>query len=490
MGNVAELMSEHRAVLWSGVERNGVGIHRIVRAWREVTREDLNACVAALKARDTVTDPMKATKWHRTGTWRVGRIWWEWEDANKRDRLTILEELILGDGTTILNLNSENTCAVTAWVTHYMDVLALPTLPAAEPSTGTTYRLGPITKDQETGLYTTYIEKSHRNYQTVALYTSEKRTLETDKERIHLGVKDGDLNDAGAGITLLDIEQTPAGTVRRRARKRNADCTQDITEEERVAQAASAGPATSGGPLTTEEETVYRNQSAVVSPGAGAAGTINDASNSINEFALYDAKKVARTATAASGGPATSGGPLTTEEETVYRNQAAVVSPGAGAAGTINDASNSLNEFGRYDAKKVVRTATAKDSGWVSYPDAGGTSYARVFRNQDAPLTDGMALTTRNNLSFGINEFGRYDGSASRAPLAFGVGTGSDSWNFSFVNHRGETIRVFERIATGKTTIEAFIGSASAGTVIGSDSGHTTEMRPMGAYWYGKRVER
>jgi hypothetical protein len=245
--------------------------------------------------------------------------------------------------------------------------------------------------------------------------------------------------------------------------------------------------------LVSAVETVYRNQTAVVSPAVGAAGTITDASNSINEFGRYDAKSVARTASAMDGSPATAGGPLVTEVETVYRNQAAVVSPSAGAAGTINDASNSINEFALYDAKKVVRTATAADSTWISYPDYVGTNYVRNFRNQTTVPVDGMTAATNNSLSFGTNEFGRYDGTAYRAAVAGGLTwtpTGEE-WSFSYKNRQGETIIVFEKICTSKaimTTWITTVSSASA-TIIGEDSGNHTEMNPYRSGWYGKRVE-
>jgi hypothetical protein len=245
--------------------------------------------------------------------------------------------------------------------------------------------------------------------------------------------------------------------------------------------------------LVSAVETVYRNQTAVVSPAVGAAGTITDASNSINEFGRYDAKSVERTASAMAGSPATAGGPLVTEVETVYRNQASVVSPSAGAAGTINDASNSINEFALYDAKKVVRTATPADSTWVSYPDYVGTNYVRNFRNQTTVPVDGMTAATNNSLSFGTNEFGRYDGTAVRAAVAGGLTwtpTGEE-WSFSYKNRQGETIKVFEKICTSKAIMTAWITTASdaAMSIIGEDSGNRTEMNPYRSGWHGKRVE-
>ena len=492
MSNITELLKENRAVLWDGFQKNGWAADELVEAWREITREDLDGCILALAAQTTVTDPLKGTKYERSGTWTAGRVWWVWEDPEKRQRLTILRHLHKG-GTTIAYVDTENSCAWNVDTQYYLGVASIPALPAADAATGTTYRMGPLTKNEETGRYTTYIEKRMRLYQSVALYTAEKTALVTVEERKHLGVKDGDLNDAGAAITLLDIAATPAGKKRLRKRTRNQDCTQDIEEEEQTATAATGESSTSGSALITEVETAYRHQAAPVSPGAGAAGTINDANNTINDFSRYDAKKVVRTANPMTGTPATSGGPLTTEVETVYRHQAAPVSPGAGAAGTINDVSNTINDFSRYDAKKIARAAVAADSGWIAFTDYYGTNYLRNFRNQTAVPVDGFTSATNNSLSFGTNDFGRYDGTAVRAAVqASGFSwLNGEEWSKVYKNRQGETIYVFEKIASSKTAVQNWMVTAADAnrSIIGEDSGNSTDMKPYRQGWYGMRVE-
>ncbi|HUW61801.1 MAG TPA: hypothetical protein VMZ06_12440, partial [Candidatus Bathyarchaeia archaeon] len=327
--------------------------------------------------------------------------------------LTLIEELLLGDGSTFGD-KSENTCAVQRWVTHYMDVSTIPTVPEAEPDAGITYRLGPVSRDRETGLYTTYIEKTKRLYQTVALYDSEAAALETGRRRHHLGVKDGDKNDAGDALTLLNLSTIPAGKIRTRRRQRNADCTQDIDEHERSARPGEGGPAAAGGPLVTTTETVKRNQTAIESPGAGAAGTIKDVYNSLNEFGLYDSRVTERVAVAGSGGPAAAGGPLVTTAETVKRNQAAIESPGAGAAGTIKDVSNSLNEFGLYDSRVTERVAVAGSGGPASAGGALISVAETVKRNQAAIESPGVGGDLElTDVSNSLNEFGLWDSKTS-----------------------------------------------------------------------------
>jgi hypothetical protein len=123
-----------------------------------------------------------------------------------------------------------------------------------------------------------------------------------------------------------------------------------------------------------------------------------------------------------------------TETEVVYRTQTGVVSPGVGAAGTVNDVSNTLNEFGRYDARKVGRTATAADTDWIDYTSHNGTNYVRAFRNQNATWAKALltgSTTDRRDLSIALNEFGLIDGHASKFAEAT-IHTG-------FVEHDWET---------------------------------------------------
>ena len=72
------------------------------------------------------------------------------------------------------------------------------------------------------------------------------------------------------------------------------------------------------------------------------------------------------------------------------------------------------HQTGKFDYNVDTETAVALDTGWTSYTDRFGTSYARGFRNQISALTSGFTDATTNSLSVQKNQFGRYDGSASR----------------------------------------------------------------------------
>ena len=200
-----------------------------------------------------------------------------------------------------------------------------------------------------------------------------------------------------------------AGTINSASYSINDFGLYDTRESVRTATAASAS-ITGGGPLVGVAIDIKRNQTNAPTLGAGSAGTINDVSASINEFGLYDTRESVRTSTAAAGGTSTYGGPLVAETLVAKRNQTSQPTPAAGSAGTINSVSYSLNEFGRYDTREAVRTATAVAGAQITYGGPVVTEAITVKRNQTAvPSVSAGSAGTINSAAYGINEFGRYD---------------------------------------------------------------------------------
>ena len=201
-----------------------------------------------------------------------------------------------------------------------------------------------------------------------------------------------------------------AGTINNSSYSVNEFGRYDTRENVRTATAAAGAASTSGGPLSSSALTVKRNQSSVPALGAGSAGTINNSSYSINEFGRYDLREDVRTSTAVASASSTSGGPLVSSALTVKRNQTAVPSLGAGSAGTINDSSFSVNEFGRYDSRENVRTASAAAGAQITYGGPVVTEALTIKRNQtNVPSVSAGSAGTINSASYGINEFGLYD---------------------------------------------------------------------------------
>ena len=239
----------------------------------------------------------------------------------------------------------------------------------------------------------------------------------------------------------------------------------DVTKTTRRAIEKQA-TANSGGPLISVSETIKVNSPSPANPGAGADGTINDVSNTINEFGRYNVSQTVKTANPKEA-TSTSGGPLVTVTETVKVNATAPESPGAGSTGTIIDVSNSINAFGRYDVRKTTKTAkVGQDSGWVSYTDRYGTSYVRSFQNMQSVPTDGFTNKTSNSLSFRKNEFGLWDGNASRVAVrGGGGGTPDDEVEVSYnISIGGVTYAIAEKITSSLTSAKNFVGPPVANT--------------------------
>lgn len=238
----------------------------------------------------------------------------------------------------------------------------------------------------------------------------------------------------------------------------------DVTKTTRRAIEKQA-TADSGGPLVAVTETVQLNATSPESPGAGEDGTINDVSNSINEFGLYNVRKTVRVANPKDA-TSVSGGPLVTVTEIIKRNAAAPESPGVGATGTIIDVSNSINEFGKFDVRKTTKAATVgQDSGWVPYTDRYGTSYVRSFQNMQSVPTDGFTDKTSNSLSFRKNEFGLFDGSASRTAVKDSGGSSTDpevevSYNITIA---GVAYTISEKITSSLTSAQSHVSGNNTG---------------------------
>jgi hypothetical protein len=190
-------------------------------------------------------------------------------------------------------------------------------------------------------------------------------------------------------------------------------------------------------------------------------------------------------------------GPLQSISQTTHTQQSTAslpTTPPTPAAGEIKTVRIEPTQFkDRAKTVEETRASTAFDSGWVPYTDYYGTNYQRTFRNQVAPLSDGFTDDTNNGLSFGVNDFARYDGSAVRAAVPEpGVDwvTG-ETWNWSYTNVQGETIQVWRKLTFSKAAAQLFASTGSTDLVVvrGGDSGNRTIVEPWGKGWSATRVE-
>jgi hypothetical protein len=353
-------------------------------------------------------------------------------------------------------------CSTTGFMDMYLgltkaesDAINLPARSAVPD--GVTFRLRRQSRGD--GLWDVTVEKTVREYQLLDEYSSKASEFSTEKTKIQLGVttqpippvvktvgkitrQSTELNedcsknvrtqtdeantiaDAGKSFTSSPLVSAIEETQRNAA----SQLGQPFTEKGKIKQVSSAindfgrydtqssvrnavkisGTAISGSALVSITETFGRNEDSPKSPGSGDVGFVNETSNSINEFGLYDTRQSVRKAFPISNN-AESGSPLVLITETFGRNEETPKSSGAGIKGTVNEVSNSINEFGLYDTREAVRKAI-----FISNEAESGSPLVKIkeifSRNKDEPVSRGQGGSGFiNEVSNNINEFGLYD---------------------------------------------------------------------------------
>lgn len=165
--------------------------------------------------------------------WKPVSAWYEQQEGqiDERTKLKIIRIYQAlqrnpkdgkGDGPYVV----ENGCMYKVSHTFYWNVPELPEAPQSE--SGVSYRVGSVTRDDETGLWSCYLEKRERVMQEVPEYTSDNTGFAARTEQQFLGVK----QDAVAG-TGKEASANNGVVVRRRVKK-NEDCTSDVVNETEI----------------------------------------------------------------------------------------------------------------------------------------------------------------------------------------------------------------------------------------------------------------
>ena len=227
------VLAEAKARILETDENRGFGDDSIVRCWDGITRDNLDLCARLLidytsadneEVGQTVTSPMTGTQWAKAGTWYGGRVFFRFDEKQN----LMLCQVLHKEGTALEDVVTENSCRYQVETTWYFAAAALPELPEADADNGITYRMGGVSLNPETGLYTLNVDKRTRLYQTTGEYVSQQSAAVEIKEEKHTGVSDA----AEAGLALPSLAAAVQGKILRRDRSRNEDCTQDITDQE------------------------------------------------------------------------------------------------------------------------------------------------------------------------------------------------------------------------------------------------------------------
>ena len=304
-------------------------------------------------------------------------------------------------------------------------------------------------------------------------YKDRYDTVETDRE-----VKPLDAMAAGGSPlwdevaevndnAITDLSGQAAGDVGviiDTASKKNDAGRFDNRKTTRTAKAYGPKSDAHGSALVDETTEYYRNQDEFPNPGAPDVGSTVDVSGSINDFGKIDYQKTTRVDKPFDTGLVSTGGDsLKSEQSQIKLNQDSVtVSP---IEGKVVSAGISVGESGLINARIKQITPIAADSGWISYQDRYGLSYFRSFKNQASVPTDGFTKDTSNSLSAIKNEFGLWDGTASRSAVRDNSGGSTDpdvEVNYT-IDIAGTTYSISEKITGSLSKAQSHITGTNTG---------------------------
>lgn len=184
-------------------------------------------CIETLSLYDQTVD----------GSWKPYRAWLEISNKSVGSihsvRLYhgILTDPKAGaDGPYVI----EDGCAYLVSVSYYWQQSSPPKVPKS--TSGISYRVGNLQRDQESGLYSYTIEKRERVQQDVYEYFTSKSVYKDTTEEYHLGVRQDKVETTGKDASV------GGGKLVHRKISKNSDCTSDVhntTEIERKVESAS-----------------------------------------------------------------------------------------------------------------------------------------------------------------------------------------------------------------------------------------------------------
>jgi len=139
--SLAELLAENKAQLSDLDEDQGLGEDVLVRTWT-VGQDDLNGCLAYLKAQTTIASPMTGTRWARTGTWYAGEVKYKPGNVNPlvasgAGGLVWVLYQTLSKGDKIITINEDNAAFTRQTIIHTYN----PDIPSGTAAAGKIVRV-------------------------------------------------------------------------------------------------------------------------------------------------------------------------------------------------------------------------------------------------------------------------------------------------------------------------------------------------------------
>jgi hypothetical protein len=302
----------------------------------------------------TVSEPMVSRK-PQPGLWRGGPVRIALHPQTKRWR--IIQTLFKADGAIQAEIVAARGCRFRVSYQFFHGILAAPTIPVN--SSGVEYT-GRFNQDKDSLLYYGYIEKTERLYQNIAEFLAGQDTFETTHLTKHLGVRDGDITDSGAAVTIPAPSAAADGTLLEIDRQKNGDCTQDVGIQKKTAvNVPAAEVVETDDAYETRTENQENNAAAAGATPTPEAGKIKITQSWKQRFkARWNVRTIIRACKAIStAASAYVYEEFLTSAEITRLHQAAELTPPTVGNGTAVQDQNEFDQYGKWTNKRKIDTA-------------------------------------------------------------------------------------------------------------------------------------
>ncbi|MBQ9693898.1 MAG: hypothetical protein IJV69_04000 [Kiritimatiellae bacterium] len=253
---------------WRTVKhRYGVKGKALIRVARMPPEECMEQLLAFLTSQDGCKQLYLDGK-PLTNEWLPLTAWYERTTAaNRTETVEVYHALRhTSDATADGPIVVHDGCTYKESHTFYWGVANIPELP--EDASGIQHRIESLRRDEESGLYSCVLVKRERVTALIPEYTTHQDALQTRTEAATLGVKgDQTAVDAQAAKLIGDRTAGEGGVIIDIAKRKNDDCTTDLTVDITTEQAVADSE-------TVESEDLFSKLKRVTAQHQEAAETL------------------------------------------------------------------------------------------------------------------------------------------------------------------------------------------------------------------------
>jgi len=254
------------------------------------------------------------------------------------------------------------------------------------------------------GSYDIIVRKGVRQHRAYNWRTAAVSTLETESLHEQMGVTTQD---------VVDISAPPRGSIYRQDVSITPDCSKDyVTRRNQGIYAATDLLNARETALEAEIALIFENMEGQPDLlGSATQGFVYATESTINRFGYYDGKKRAVRGKQVTSEQASNRSALSTVTDTSYNNSPDAIAARARTAGQRSSARSTLNEFGYYNGRESLEEALVVSADSTTANRATSTTSSIGYRNNpDVIAARAVSAGTIAEATSSINEFGYYDG--------------------------------------------------------------------------------